>query len=209
MPTNVYQPDGAAGKDTGIFDGDDTYSDTDEPQVTCGVVEGEEKDIQKWRTLWGYDISDIPAGATILPGSKFELFLPYEATHNEGIFRGCRITQASWTETATWKYYDGVAGGHEWTTPGGDVEFKWLFDGPPPDYSDWLTVGEDALFIAFLQEALDDYGGDVPILLRKVTEDSEDWWDADTSDYGGGEGAFRPKLTVVYAVPWSQGQVIG
>lgn len=143
------------------------------------------------RSIMDADISAIPGGETINPTSKLELYCWSIQTASAATIH--RITEAGWTEYgSTWNDSDAPT---PWATPGGDYSSPTVPFTTPASLG-WSTItGED--LAAFLQNALDNWGGIARMLLKV---------DAEHTLKGGGmywsddKPGLEPKLTVDYGV---------
>ncbi|HEX3725836.1 MAG TPA: DNRLRE domain-containing protein [Pirellulales bacterium] len=118
MSVLVVQPNADSGYDTLLVDGSsaDLNLGTSSP-VAIGTRGISKSASTHNRLLLRFDVSGIPAGATI---NSAQLLL----RHNAGSFSGSatflcsRVTQPAWIENqATWNSY---STGNAWITPGGD-----------------------------------------------------------------------------------------
>lgn len=102
MAQLVIQPDGAAGCDTYVnqYYPDKNYGTSVSISIMgCSGI--------RQRALFKFDLSGIPAGATITGVS----FVGWSSTVNDGTLNFARILAANsgWTEAATWNYADGAS----------------------------------------------------------------------------------------------------
>ncbi|PKL57909.1 MAG: hypothetical protein CVV34_05075, partial [Methanomicrobiales archaeon HGW-Methanomicrobiales-5] len=123
--TYIIQPDAAGGKDTYI-NGNTSYMNYNygaRTYMTIGYYSGQ---FSRARGQLQFDLSDIPAGATITK-AELKLYSPYTFTNTMDI-EAHKITR-SWIEGtgngsqtnngATWYRYDGL---NLWTNYGGDYD---------------------------------------------------------------------------------------
>jgi len=177
----TLQPDAAAGKDA--------YLNEPTPDTNYGGGSVQMKGIvnSKRHSILEFDISSIPAGATI---DSATLFLSEQGGAQLTTGELVRMTQAGWVELeATWNQY---ANGSNWTTSGGDADTT--------QRTTFTTIGNgegsvDALDAQpHCQDALDNRSGLVRLLIRPTeTGWSVGWHSSDSTT-----ASKRPKLVVNY-----------
>ncbi|HEX5994458.1 MAG TPA: DNRLRE domain-containing protein, partial [Jiangellales bacterium] len=196
----VLQPDSAAGRQTTLnystqWTACDNYGIADEGTVGTSTTE-------KWREVFYFDLSDIPANATITSATA-STWQRAGATAAMTL-QAHRITRP-WTEGTTWAYCSGdgatwyeTAGGQAWSTPGGDVDsaIAGTVDVPPGDATGFLNLPITGLVQNWVNGRAPNHG----FLLRASDETLRDGNSVlfTTDDYTG-TSALRPKLTVTYA----------
>ena len=183
--TLVLQPDPAAGEDTYIAAassvqnyGTQTNLITDS-QNSSGV-----------RSLLRFDLSAVPAGATIL-SATFEMYYFYTRVANTESLRLHRALR-DWTETgATWRTYDGA---NNWTTQGGDYDPAIVASATlTATVNLWKSWNVTSLVQGWVGGAYPNQG----MLLESQPASGNKERHFYSSDYVTNP-ALRPKLTIVY-----------
>lgn len=205
MAQLVIQPDGAAGCDTYV---DQYFPDTNYGTSVTIAITGWSGFRQ--RALFKFDLSGIPAGATITGVS----FVGWSSTVNDGTLNFARILAANsgWTEAATWNYADGASvrwAGDTGNDGGADAgcyvsgtdhsatplaSFSWVGESPAKEN----TVAFDLTEFGLMWAA--NYGFVVWEAAGSVAAKGMYTSDCETASY-------RPKLVVEYTAggggnPW-------
>jgi hypothetical protein len=122
----------------------------------------------RFRALFGWAIPAEIASSEIL-SAEVRLFV---VNNYGGSVAGsiCRITQAGWTQGATWNKYDGT---NAWATAGGDYVNWAAGEGGPIGFTTSLGVGTWWTFdvTAAVKAAIDTYSRIFDILLKLDGED--------------------------------------
>jgi hypothetical protein len=174
------------------------HADTDDANwnVAQSLKVGNDYALQNpLRTLFHFDLSNLPTNATIIVAT---LVLTRNYSLGTPACKIYRLTRTAWTETGcTWNKYDGT---NTWTTPGGD------FDLADPAPIDWSVDANETKSINVLSHALDAWNTparakQLNVILKLATESATIEW----GWYYGREYASvpsrRPKLSVTYTVP--------
>lgn len=197
MTTLTLQPDATEGKDAPI----ENTSPTSNFGTNTSLGVGEHATLALIdRSLLQFDISAIPAGATI-NSATLSIWRFFDRSLNARTLRFYRLKRA-WTEGGvTWNKYDGVS---DWQTAGGfgvndceqtDIGSLAIGAGSnsgalPSDIQDDISLTASAV-----QEWLDgDFANNG--LLAKMDTENNDLWAWRGSDYT--TAANRPKLVIEY-----------
>lgn len=191
----------------------DAYLKQDNPTNNYGSITSlqiQDYELNTWRTLLEFDISELPGGATLNSASLELDYYSYTTTDPVGkTIWVYKLTKQDWVQSqATWNIYKS---GSDWTTPGGDYVTSDPAGGSTtfPDSYGWMTWN----VLPIVQDA---YSGSIPaeFLIRFANEGlaSGDtiakWY---STDYPT-DPSLRPKLVIDYtvaAVGRSQGYIFG
>ena len=151
------------------------------------------------RTLLRIDLQLIGA-ATIADTSKLELYDTGGGTDAGNMsYYAYNILQTGWTEEgATWTTYDGVNSwdGAGCSTIGTDYEITFQpfsFSLGAAGWQEWTG----ATFQSLLQEAIDNHGGVLDILMKWDLENADNYSHYEAEKAGA--ASRQPKLTIDYA----------
>ncbi|HEV8337094.1 MAG TPA: DNRLRE domain-containing protein [Candidatus Polarisedimenticolia bacterium] len=183
--TIVLQPDPAAGADTYVAFASNVQNYGAEAQLTTNSQSNGGS-----RGLVRFDLSSIPAGATI-SSATFEMYHYFSRSALSESLRVHRLTRA-WTEPgATWRAYDGV---NSWTTAGGDfdpaVAASTTVNATVNVWRQWNVT---ALVQSWISGSAPNFG----MILDSPSAGGNNERQFYTSDYLANP-ALRPKLTIVY-----------
>jgi hypothetical protein len=197
MATKTYRDavSGASVPDT-FLDEDNpaTAQDTASDSYRVGNFYAIKSGDTKYRGLLHFDVSDLPAGATINSATLDLNILVADTAATAAEVR--RVTQASWVEAeATWNSY---STGNSWTSAGGDYtatgEVAW---------NHATATGSKTIsgLGALVQDALDSRSGQLHIILMSDAAEA-DTGNTHQNRFRSGEGTTeseRPLLTVNYS----------
>lgn len=185
MADLVLRPGAAAGQDTYLAstDGTDHYrSITGRVGFTGATV---------YRTLLGFDLSAIPADATVDAASL--LLWVYAGASTVRPFQVHRIDAAGWNQHATWTTRDGST---PWTTAGGDYATPATQQLNAPGITDAGAL-LDLDLRTLAADAVANRGGALDLLVRMVDEAvTGTTWQVYLSD--AALEIHRPVLTVAW-----------
>lgn len=193
MPTNTYQPDGTAGKDAYITSSFATSNYGTDTNLYIQTTSG--KSPSYLYSLLEFDVSDIPAGATI-DAAKFTFYC-HTVNFGGGFTNGgvARLLRA-WVESQV--TFNDWKSGSAWTSPGA------LSDGN--DYTSsgqvtWTAPTSAGSFditglASLVQDALDNRSGVLSVVVRRTSAPDSNGILCYSSDHG--TASQRPKLTVDY-----------
>lgn len=151
------------------------------------------------RPLLNFDLSAIPAGATI-DTAKLTVEV-YTAINTGPTGTVSRCTRPdTWVESeAQWNDF---ASGSAWTAGGGDFD-----DTGPPAGVDFTLPGSTGSFditgLATMVQAAYDAGDEYSVIIRT---DDENPADSEFIAFDSSEGTTQPVLEVVYTTPTSTGR---
>ena len=184
--TLVLQPDPAAGQDA--------YLAEASPIQNYGTLDHMHADSQassRARPLLRFDLSAIPAGATIL-SATFEMYYFYTRVSSTESLRLHRALR-DWTETGvTWRTYDGVT---NWTAQGGDYDAAIVASATlDATVNVWKQWNVTSLVQGWVSGTYSNQG----MLLESPSASGNKERQFYSSDYLTNP-ALRPRLTIVYS----------
>ena len=184
--TLVLQPDPAAGEDTYIAAASPVQNYGTQIQINTSSQAN-----SPVRPLLRFNLSSVPAGATIL-SATFEMYYFYTKVGSTESLRAHRALR-NWTETgATWRTYNGVS---NWTTQGGDYDPAVVASATlTSTVNVWKQWNVTSLVQGWVSGTYPNQG----ILLESAPASGNNERQFYSSDYLANP-ALRPKLTIVYA----------
>ncbi len=154
-----------------------------------------------WRLLMKFDISSIPASATVK--SAYLTLYCYSLTGGPVNVVAYKITR-SWIEGngscggssniyASWDYYNGA--GNSWTNPGGDFDLTTQSDVTTVTTTGYYTIKLNTQMVQdWISNPLTNYG----LIIKSIDETSGSISNYDNTTTTNER---RPKLTIYYTLP--------